>query len=275
MQYAVFLPMFRSHGTDAAREIWRFGDAGNPFYDAIARAIRLRYRLLPYIYSLAARVSLEGRMMLRAVALDFPDDPVTHAIDDEFLFGPSLLVCPVTRPMFYAPGSEPISDEPQSRDVYLPAGCAWYDFHTGKRHEGGQIIEAAAPLDAIPVFVRAGSILPLGPVVQSTSERASHVIELSVYPGGDGSFTLYDDAGDGYACEQGQYVLVPFDWNDRTAQLVIGARSGGYPGMANVSAFRVTRVDLPRHAVVAEFKGERMIIGLKSGEPARMPAKLI
>lgn len=243
MQYAVFLPMFRSHGTDAAREIWRFGEAGNAFYDAIAGAIHLRYQLLPYLYTLASEVTHHGRMMLRAIALDFPDDPVTGGIDDQFLCGPSLLVCPVTRPMFYGPDSQPLHDVPQSRQVYLPVGCDWYDFHTGDRHSGGQTITAAAPLASIPVFVRAGTILPIGPVVQHTGEYSPEPIELRVYPGADAGFSLYDDAGDGYGYEQGEYTLTPMHWDDATRQLTISERQGAFPGMAACQDFRVALAD--------------------------------
>jgi len=238
-QYAVFLPMFRSHGTDAAREIWRFGDEGNPFYDAIAAAIRLRYRLLPYLYTLASEVTREGRMMLRAAALDFPDDPATHDLDDQFLCGRSLLVCPITRPMFFAPGSQPIHNVPRTREVYLPGGCDWHDFHTGERHHGGQSITAAAPLDSIPVFVRAGSIIPLGPVIQSTSEESCEPIELRVYPGADADFSLYEDAGDGYSYENGEFTLTAIHWDDATAQLTIGKPQGSFHGMSAEQKFEV------------------------------------
>ena len=245
LQYGVFLPMFRSHGTDAAREIWRFGEEGNPFYDAIAESIRLRYRLLPYIYTLASQVTRESRMMLRAVALDFPNDPATHELDDQFLLGPSLLVCPVTTPMFYGPGSTPLVGVEKSRNVYLPAGCDWYDFRTGERHHGGQTITAAAPLDSIPVFVRAGTILPLGPVVQSTSENFTDPVELRVYPGADAAFTLYDDAADGSGYERGEYALTPMHWDEQTQQLTISERQGAFPGMPTRQDFRIVVVDTP------------------------------
>jgi alpha-D-xyloside xylohydrolase len=255
MQYAVLLPMFRSHGTDAAREIWRFGEEGNPFYDAIAAAIRLRYRLLPYLYTLASEVTREGRMMMRAVALDFPNDPATYDLDDQFLCGPSLLVCPVTRPMFYGPGSEPLQDVPQSREVYLPKGCDWYDFHTGERHHGGQTLTAAAPLESIPVFVRAGTILPLGPVIQSTSENPTEPIELRVYPGADADFSLYDDACDTYGYEQGEFAITPMHWDDAKRQLTLGPRQGNFPGMAATQHFHIAAADTPDQAHAIRLVG--------------------
>lgn len=231
LQYAVFLPMFRSHGTDAAREIWRFGDEGYPFYDAIAESIRQRYRLLPHIYSLASDVSRKSRMMLRAVALDFPDDPATHAIDDQFLFGPSLLVCPVTQPMFYGPGSEPLNGVDPSRNVYLPRGCDWYDFRNGEKHPGGQTIIAAAPLDSIPVFVREGTILPLGPVIQYALETTTDALEIRVYPGADATYTLYEDSGEDNGFEQGEFSLILFHWDELNQQLTIESTKGTFPGM--------------------------------------------
>ena len=249
MQYAVFLPMFRSHGTDAAREIWRFGEEGNPFYDAIAESIRLRYRLLPYIYTLASQVTREGRMMLRAVALDFPDDSATHNLDDQFLFGPSLLVCPVTQPMFYGPGSQPLVGVEKSRKVYLPAGCDWYDFHTGERHAGGQTITAAAPLDTIPVFVRAGTILPLGPDIQATSEVPAEPVELRVYPGVDANFTLYDDASEDNGYERGEYALTAMHWSESKRLLTIRARQGTYPCMPAEQQFEVCLADAREFSV--------------------------
>lgn len=260
MQYAVFLPMFRSHGTDAAREIWRFGDEGNPFYDAIAASIRLRYRLLPYLYTLASEVAREGRMMMRAVALDFPDDPATHGLDDQFLLGPSLLVCPVTTPMFYGPGSRPLAGVEQSREVHLPAGCDWYDFRTGERHRGGQRITAAAPLDSIPVFVRAGSILPLGPELQSTAETSADPIELRVYPGADADFVLYDDAGDGSGYERGEHALIALRWSEERQQLAIGQRQGSFPGMAGSVKFRVDFVGGPASPLLLAYDGQEQRI---------------
>jgi alpha-D-xyloside xylohydrolase len=170
LQYAAFLPMFRSHGTDVPREIWRFGEEGSPFYDAIATCIRFRYRLLPYIYSLAAAVTRNGVAMVRALALEFPADIRTHAITDEFLFGRSLLVCPVTQPMYYDQGSRAINDVAKRREVYLPAGCEWFDLWDGRLFEGGQAIVVNAPLERIPVFVRAGSILPMTQPMQFVDE---------------------------------------------------------------------------------------------------------
>lgn len=239
VQYAAFLPMFRSHGTDAAREIWRFGDEGNPFYDAIAKYIRLRYQLIPYIYSLAAQVMSNGRAMLRAVALDFPTDTATHDLTDEFLFGPALLVCPVTTPMYYEKNSQPINDAPKSREIYLPSSASWFDFWSDEMHAGGQKIKAAAPLDTMPLFVRAGSIVPMTEPMQFVDEKPDAPYEIRIYRGADGAFTLYEDAGDGYDYERGAFALVEFSWNEARAELTIGARQGTFPGLIVSREYRL------------------------------------
>ena len=163
-QYAAWLPMFRSHGTDTPREVWRFGEPGEPVYEALAAALRLRYRLLPYIYSLAGWTTQQAYTMLRSLPFDFADDPAVHDVADQFMFGPAFLVCPVHQPMWHGPGSTPLVDVPRTRRLYLPAGNDWYDFWTEQRLRGGQSIDADAPLERLPVFVRAGSIVPMGPL---------------------------------------------------------------------------------------------------------------
>ena len=242
LQYGAFLPMFRSHGTDAAREIWRFGEPGNPFYDTIAKTIHLRYRLLPYIYSLAAQVTRNSYTLLRAVALDYPNDPATHNLTDQFLFGPALLVCPVTTPMYYERRSQPLTGVAKTRAVYLPAGNDWFDFWTGVKYAGGSTITADAPLETIPLLVRAGSIIPLGPQIQFTGEKPADPMELRVYRGADGAFTLYEDEGDNYNYEQGACAIIEFTWNDQKRTLTIGARKGAFLGMLNERTFRVVAV---------------------------------
>ncbi len=235
----MFLPMFRSHGTDAAREIWRFGDAGTPFYDTIAKYIRLRYQLIPYIYSLAAQVTMNGAMMMRAVALDFPDDVATYDLTDQYLFGPALMVCPVTEPMYYRRNSEPIRQSAKSREVYLPQGRRWYDFWTEKVEEGGRTIRADAPLETIPLFVRAGAILPMSPVMQFVDEIADAPYEIRIYRGADGRFALYEDAGDNYDYETDGFVIVRFFWDDDRGELVIGNRQGSFSTMAQSREFQL------------------------------------
>jgi alpha-D-xyloside xylohydrolase len=242
LQYAAFLPMFRSHGTDVPREIWRFGDEGSPFYDAIAACIRLRYRLLPYIYSLAAAVTREGVAMVRAVALEFPKDIRTHNLSDEFLFGPSLLVCPVTQPACYDKGSRVTGGVESTREVYLPAGSEWFYFWNDRLYDGGQAVVVEAPLEHIPVFVRAGSIVPMTEPMQFVDENRNAAYELRVYAGADATFSLYEDAGDGYAYEHGQYALVVIEWNEPVRELLIHARKGNFREMVEEREYRIVFV---------------------------------
>lgn len=230
-QYAVFLPMMRAHGTGTPREIWRFGEKGELFYDAIEKAIRLRYQLIPYYYTLMAQTNAAGIPMLRIPALVFPQDRALRQLDDQMMLGDALLVKPVTRPMHFLPGSVPVTQYNNTENVYLPAGSVWYELHTGQRFEGGQTILTRAPLDVIPMYVRAGSILPWGSVAASTQAQSRLPLEIIVYPGMDGDFTLYNDAGDGYGYEAGESVRISMHWNDTLGLLTLGARQGSFPDM--------------------------------------------
>jgi alpha-D-xyloside xylohydrolase len=238
-QFAAFLPMFRTHGTDTPREVWRFGEPGEMFYEALAKFLRLRYRFMPYIYSLAGMVTHEDYTMIRALPFDFRCDPDTYDIDDQYMFGLALLVNPVTQPMYYAAESTLLNGVSQSRPVYLPKGADWYDFWTGKHHTGGQMIVADAPLDRMPLYVRAGSIIPFGPDIQHTGEAGDSPIELHIYTGQDAHFTLYEDEDDNYNYEQGLFTRIPIDWDDHSQQLTIGSREGSYPGMPASREFRL------------------------------------
>ncbi len=261
LQYAVFLPIFRSHGTDAPREIWRFGEPGTPFYDTIANYIRLRYQLIPYIYSLAAQVTLNGYTLMRPVALDFPDDTATYNLTDQYMFGSAFMVCPVTQPMYYRRNSEPILDAPKTRKVYLPKAIQWYDFWTEKIFVGGQTIEADAPLDIIPLFVRAGSILPMAPVMQYVDEHPDAPYEIRIYCGADGEFTLYEDAGDGYDYEQGAYALVHMSWNNNRGELIISERVGRFEGMIESREFQLIFIsDRGRVTKTVRYTGKQVKI---------------
>jgi len=242
LQYATFLPMLRSHGTDASREIWRFGEEGSPFYDAIARFIRLRYELVPYLYSLMAAVTREGSMMMRPLGLAFPSDVLAHGIADQFVVGHELLVCPVTVPMYFDVGSREIPDVARSRAVYLPAGSDWYEFWTEQLLRGGQSLIATAPLEIIPLYVRAGSILVRTESMQFIDECTDALWIVHVYTGADACFTLYDDAGDGYAYEQGEYATVELEWMEQHRSLTIGKRAGSFPGMVEERALKVVFV---------------------------------
>jgi alpha-D-xyloside xylohydrolase len=247
-QLGAFLPMFRSHGTDTPREVWRFGEPGDPWYDTLVRFDKLRYRLMPYIYTLAGRVTHQHDTIMRMLTFDFAGDPEARRVDDQFMFGPSIMVCPVTEPMYHDADSVELTGVAKAREVYLPDGCDWYDFWTGERQDGGQCILADAPLQILPLFVRAGSLLPMGPVVQHTGEAPDAPIELRIYPGADGRLALYDDAGDGYDYEQGAFAWTSLEWNDAAGELTIGPRDGFYPGMPETRRFDVVLVD-PDHGV--------------------------
>jgi alpha-D-xyloside xylohydrolase len=238
-QYGAFLPMFRSHGTDTPREIWRFGAPGEPFYEALAKFLHLRYQLLPYIYSLAGWTTNEDYTMLRALPFDFRDDPATYNIRDQFMFGPAFLVNPVTQPMFYSAGSIPLEGVAQNRPVYLPAGANWFDFWSGESYRGGQTLLADAPLERLPLYVRAGSIVPMGPRRQYVDDQSEAPLELHIYSGQDASFLLYEDEGDGYNYEQGSFSTIHIHWQQIARQLIMAERSGSYPGMPEQREFHI------------------------------------
>ncbi len=230
-QYAAFLPLFRSHGTDTPREIWRFGEPGEPFYESLLKMIHLRYQLIPYIYSLAGKINREHYTMSRMLAFDFPNDINVHDIKDEFMFGPAFLVCPVTTPMYYDKESIRLEGIEKKRKVYLPKGTDWFDFHTGKQYKGGQHIMVDAPIDKIPLFVRQGAIIPMGPIIQHTGELPGRELEVAIYPGRDNRFTLYEDEGDNYNYEHGAYSTIELIWNNKSNTFTIGKRIGEFPDM--------------------------------------------
>ena len=227
LQFAVFLPIFRSHGTDTPREVWQFGEPGSMFYDAIVEAIRLRYRLMPYIYSIALRVWREDYTMMRSLLFDFPEDEKAASISSEYMFGDSLLICPITSPMFYEKGNKAIDIEPVW-ECYLPSGCGWYDFYTEKYYEGGQTIQVSASLCHIPVFVKEGSVLPMEMGLMYAQEKVDTPLVIRIYPGRDSTCYLYEDSGDGYDYENGDYHVIPIHWNDKRKELKIGLLEGKY-----------------------------------------------
>ncbi len=233
-EFGAFCPVFRTHGHRDHNELWTY----DRVYPALLEFDRLRYRLLPYVYSQAWKVTSEDYTIQRPLVMDFREDPATWEIGDEFLFGPALLVSPVTR------------EHATERTVYLPASAAWYDFWTGERTAGGREVVQSAPIDRIPLDVRAGSILPLGPAIEYAGQAADP-IELRIYPGADGDFTLYEDAGDGYGYEQGARALTPIHWDDAHRTLTVGAREGSYAGMAAGHTLDVVIVG-KRHGVGPE-----------------------
>ena len=269
-QHGAFLPMFRAHGTDTPREIWHFGNPGEPVYDTLVKYLRLRYRLMPYIYSLAGQVTHQDYTMLRVLPFDFRHDEQAYDIDDEYMFGSAFLVCPVTKPMYFAANSIPLEGVEKTRSVYLPSGSDWYDFWTGKRYAGGQRISADAPLETMPLYVRSGSIVPIGPEIQFTSDQSNAPIELWVYPGQNGDFTLYEDEGDNYNYEQGSFATIHMTWNENARQLILDNRQGSYLGMSVSRAFRVVIADGKPFDPLAEetqvheifYDGKRIVVEL-------------
>ena len=259
-QYGTFLPMLRAHGTDTPREVWRFGEPGEVFYDALVRFLQLRYRLLPYIYSLANMVTHEDYTMMRALPFDFRCDPDTYNIADQFMFGPALLVNPVTQPMYYTAGSAPLDGVSKSRSVYLPKGTVWYDFWTGKRYSGGQTIVADTTLDTIPLYVRSGSILPIGPDITYADERLNAPLDLRIYPGQDGSFTLYDDEGDNYNYEHGDFAMIRLSWDESNRRLTLYERQGDFPGMPVSREFRIVMGDRSHDDLLSETLPARTVL---------------
>ena len=265
MQYGLFCPVFRSHGADAPREIWQFGKKGEPVYDAIEKQIRLRYRLIPYLYSTAWQVTSKNESYLRPLFSDFVQDRRVWDIADEFMFGRSILAAPILDPQYTEEkivrtdamtgwdrkkesgdsSQETVVDwnETKTATKYLPKGATWYDFWTGKSYKGGQTVTLETTLDRVPMFVRAGSILLLGPEMQYVGEKSWDNLELRLYPGADGTFTLYEDEGDNYNYEKGYYATITFQWNDKSRQLTIGTRQGGYKGMILDRKFTIVLPD--------------------------------
>lgn len=242
VQFCQWLPMFRSHGTDFSREPWQFGKPGEPFYESIIKQIYLRYRLMPYTYSVAAMVAREDYTMTRMLAFDFRNDPNVYNIKDEFMFGSSFLVCPVTSPMYYEPDSKELIGVSKTRSVYLPKNIKWIDFWTGKTYLGGNTIDADAPIDHIPVFVRAGSIIPMSPVQQYASEKPNAPYEIRIYPGANGKFSIYEDENDNYNYEQGSCSTFDLLWDEKTQTLTIGDRKGTFNGMLKKRELRIVKV---------------------------------
>ncbi len=228
LQWATFLPVLRSHGTDTPREIWQFGEPGTPYYDAILSMIKLRYSLLPYNYSMAARQTKGGYSMARPLGFDFPEDKNVHDIKDQYMFG-DVMVCPVT------------SEGADHREVYLPLHEAgWVDFFTGQRLEGGKTVNATAPIDRLPLFVKGGSIIPRIRPVEHTGASVGEPVTITVYPGADAEFTLYEDEGDNYNYLKGSFSEIPLRWDDDRRILTVGNRKGTFPGMEPTRKFSIS-----------------------------------
>ena len=247
MQWGTFMPLMRNHcSSPMVSEIYEFGQKGDWAYDAMVDAVKLRYRLLPYIYSMMGEVVQHSGMMMRPLVMDFANDVKARRLNDEYMFGHALLVKPITDPMYtwkddQKRGHEIYPDIRQAKapvSVYLPTSI-WYDFFTGERYEGGRTILRPTPITDMPVYVRAGSIIPFGPDVQYSDEKNWQELEIRVYPGADGTFTLYEDEGDGYNYERGAFTEIPFIWDDSTRTLTIGPRKGSYKGMLRERRFTI------------------------------------
>ncbi|MFP4489321.1 MAG: TIM-barrel domain-containing protein [Bacteroidales bacterium] len=226
-QYGAFCPIFRSHGQYPYREIFNVAPESHPAYQSMLSYDRLRYRLMPYIYSLAGHTWLNDYTVMRGLAMDFTADSKVYDIKDQYMFGPALLVNPVYK------------YKARSRKVYLPASCGWYDFYTGSYLTGGQLVNAPAPYERIPLYVKEGSVIPLGPELQYSTEKPAEPISLFVYTGKDGQFVLYEDENTNYNYEEGAYSLISFDYNEQDKTLSIGQRQGEYPGMLKERTFRI------------------------------------
>jgi len=246
-QFGAFCPLFRAHGTGYPRELWRFGEPGETAYEALLKYDRLRYRLMPYIYSLAWQVKHSGYTIMRGLPMDFSKDKKVLKLNTQYMFGPAFMVVPVVAPLCREPGKGQFPSDvhclPLSKMwIYLPEGSSWYDFWTGELHSGGQEIMRDVPLDIMPLYVKAGSILLLGPDLQFATEKPANPIEVRIYPGNDGSFTLYEDENDGYNYEKGVYSTIQFFWDNSKSKLIIDKRSGEFPGMLKEREFRIVLV---------------------------------
>ena len=229
-QFGTFVPLFRTHGQWPRRELWNIAPEGSPAYESILWYMRLRYRLMPYLYSLAGAVCFDDATIMRGLPMDYPDDPEVRDLSDQWLFGPAFMPCPV------------YEYKARSRSVYFPMGI-WYDFYTGKPMVGGKRFTVDAPYERMPLYVRGGSIVPMGPDMEWSGEKPADDILLAVYAGADASFTLYEDDGLTYAYENGAYSTIPIVWDEASRALTIGARTGSFPGMLETRHYKVVLYD--------------------------------
>lgn len=264
-QFGTFSPIMRIHGKG---ERALFSDN----WDSATKAIllkydKLRYRLLPYIYSLAAKTTLDNYTIMRGLAFDFRSDPMVYNIPDEYMFGPAFLVSPVTEQLY----SGASAGARKTRKVYLPVAARWYDFWTGRALSGGKTIDAAAPIETIPLYVKAGSIIPMGPNIEYATEKGQGGIELRIYPGADSEFKFYEDENDNYNYEKGRYATFVLKWNDKQRRLSISARNGAYAGMPAGYLFHIvlvkpgrgTGVDITAQAdKTVDYKGKALAVSL-------------
>ena len=259
-QYGAFLPLFRAHGQYPEREPFAIAPEGHPAYESMIYYIKLRYKLLSYNYSLGGMTYFKDYSMIRGLVMDFPNDQLVYNINDQYMWGPSLLVNPVT------------TNGVTSRSIYLPGETVWYDLYNGKSYEGGRRIDAPAPYERIPVFVKGGSILPIGDDLQYTTERNQKNLTLMVYDGADANFTLYEDAGINYDYEKGNYMTIDLQYDAKSGQLTIGEHEGAFPGMLTNRVFNIVLID-GKHAAgldkifnrkkTVKYSGKALTVKLK------------
>ena len=283
MQYGLFCPVFRSHGADAPREIYQFGKKGEPVYDAIESTIRLRYRLLPYIYSTAWQVTSANESYLRALTYDFASDKNTWNLGSEFMFGRSILATPILDPQYteekifkedamsgwdkkdakiekLKEGKIDFSEE-KTATKYLPKGANWYEFYTEKLYKGGRNVTFTTTIDRTAMFVKAGTILPLAPVMQYAQQSQWDNLDIIVYPGSNAVFTLYEDEGDNYNYERGVYSTITMKWNDSQRTFTVEARQGQFPGMLQNRKFNI-RIAGTEAVKTVDYNGNAVSITL-------------
>src|SRR5450759_1343025 len=255
-QWGTFNPIFRIHGYQSETAHWKFGQQVE---DNMRKMLNLRYRLLPYIYSEAWQITHNRSTMMRPLIMDFKSDTAALKQPFEYMFGKALLVSPVT--------------EPNVKEwyVYLPEPATWYDFWTGKRFKGGQTIKTPAPLDKIPLFVKAGSIIPMGKLIQYTGQKPADTIEIRIYKGANGQFDLYEDEGDNYNYEKGKYVIIPFRWADRQKTLEVGDLQGNYQGCLARRVLNVVIVNETNGLGIANSSLKKMV--LYSGKKIKIKLK--
>ena len=257
-QFGAFCPLFRAHGQYPFREVWNIAPEGHPAYSSIVYYTKLRYTMMPYIYSLAGMTYFDDYTIMRPLVMDFTADTKVNNISDQFMFGPALMAAPV-----YEYGA-------RTREVYFPATCGWYDFYTGKYMAGGQQLKVDAPYERMPLYVREGAIVPYGPEMQYSDEKPAEEITLYVYAGKDGEFILYEDEGVNYNYEKGQYATIPFTYNDAEGTLTIGDRAGEFPGMLKERTFNVVKVskdkpqpfDAKAKGVTVKYDGKQQSVSI-------------
>ena len=258
-QFGAFTPLFRAHGQFPFREVWNIAPEGHPAYQSILYYTNLRYRLMPYIYTLASKTYFDDYTLMRPLVMDFPNDKTAENVSDQFMFGTSIMVCPV------------YSYEARNREVYFPKDKNWFDFYTGTFIKGGQKTQVEAPYERIPLFIPEGAIIPIGPDIQYTDEKPADTVVLYIYGGKDGQFTLYEDEGINYNYEKGKYATIPFAYKDAEKSLTIGKREGEFNGMLQNRKFTIVYVNKENpkpfiynaEGIEVNYNGEQQIITLK------------